>query len=77
LTHKVVQEIDLTTSEQNYAASVVKYGEFQTLDELTRTVKLFEVIVSEKKQIERNRVGLGALIKKHIIGNNAVLINFA
>ncbi|MGL5717667.1 MAG: Eco57I restriction-modification methylase domain-containing protein, partial [Paraclostridium sp.] len=72
-----VQEIDLTASEQNYAVSVVKYGEFQTLDELPRTVELFEVIVNNNKQIERSRVGLGALIKKHIIGNNAVLVSFA
>lgn len=72
-----VQEIDLTASEQNYAVSVVKYGEFQTLDELPRTVELFEVIVNDNKQIERSRVGLGALVKKHIIGNNAVLVNFA
>ncbi len=72
-----VQEIDLTASEQNYAVSVVKYGEFQTLDELPRTVELYEVIVNDNKQIERSRVGLGALVKKHIIGNNAVLVNFA
>jgi adenine-specific DNA-methyltransferase len=72
-----IQEIDLTASEQNYAVSVVKYGEFQTLDELPRTVELFEVIVNDNKQIERSRVGLGALVKKHIIGNNAVLVNFA
>jgi adenine-specific DNA-methyltransferase len=72
-----VQEIELTASEQNYAVSAVKYGEFQTLDEIPRTVELFEVIVNDNKQIERSRVGLGALIKKHIIGNNAVLVNFA
>ncbi len=73
----IVQEMDLTASEQTYAVSVVKYGEFQTLDENSRTIELFEVIVNNNKQIERNRVGLGALIKKHIIGNNAVLVNFA
>ncbi|NBA74110.1 DNA modification methylase [Emticicia sp. ODNR4P] len=72
-----VQEIDLTESEQNYAVSLIKYGEFQTLDEFPRTVELFEVIVNDNKQIERSRVGLGALVKKHIIGNNAILVNFA
>ncbi|WP_298142894.1 TaqI-like C-terminal specificity domain-containing protein [Flavobacterium sp.] len=72
-----VQKKELTASEQQFAVSVVKYGEFQTLDALSRTVELFEVIVNDDKQIERNRVGLGALIKKHIIGNNAVLVNFA
>jgi hypothetical protein len=72
-----LQPIVLTASEQNYAVSAVKYGEFQTLDEIPRTVELYEIIVNDKKQIERSRVGLGALVKKHIIGNNAVLVNFA
>ncbi|MBU2046700.1 MAG: hypothetical protein KJ712_08225, partial [Bacteroidetes bacterium] len=72
-----LQLIELTSSEQNYASQIVKYGEFQTLDEIPRTVELYEVIVRSDRQIERSRVGLGALVKKHIIGNNAVLINFA
>lgn len=72
-----IQPIELTASEQNYAASAVKYGEFQTLDKTPRTVELYEIIVNDNKQIERSRVGLGALVKKHIIGNNAVLVNFA
>lgn len=72
-----LQTIELTASEQTYAVSAVKYGEFQTLDEIPRTVELYEIIVNNNKQIERSRVGLGALVKKHIIGNNAVLVNFA
>lgn len=72
-----LQPIELTASEQNYAVSAVKYGEFQTLDEIPRTIELYEIIVNDNKQIERSRVGLGALVKKHIIGNNAVLVNFA
>ena len=72
-----LQPIELTASEQTYAVSAVKYGEFQTLDEIPRTVELYEIIVNDNKQIERSRVGLGALVKKHIIGNNAVLVNFA
>jgi adenine-specific DNA-methyltransferase len=72
-----LQPIELTASEQYYAVSAVKYGEFQTLDEIPRTIELFEIIVNDNKQIERSRVGLGALVKKHIIGNNAVLVNFA
>jgi adenine-specific DNA-methyltransferase len=72
-----IQPIELTVSEQNYAISASKYGEFQTLDEIPRTVELYEIIVNDTKQIERSRVGLGALVKKHIIGNNAVLVNFA
>ncbi len=72
-----LQTIELTASEQTYAVSAVKYGEFQTLDEIPRTIELYEIIVNDNKQIERSRVGLGALVKKHIIGNNAVLVNFA
>lgn len=72
-----LQPIELTASEQSYAVSAVKYGEFQTLDEIPRIVELYEIIVNDNKQIERSRVGLGALVKKHIIGNNAVLVNFA
>lgn len=72
-----IQHIDLTTSEQNFAVSAIKYGEFQTLDEIPRIVELYEIIVKDSKQIERSRVGLSALVKKHIIGNNAVLVNFA
>ncbi|CAG5074476.1 hypothetical protein DYBT9623_05163 [Dyadobacter sp. CECT 9623] len=72
-----VQHMVLSASEQNYADSIVKYGEFKTLDEIPRTVELYEVIVKDGKQIERSRVGLGSLVKKHIIGNNAVLVNFA
>lgn len=74
---QALQAIELTATEQNYAVSAVKYGEFQTLDEIPRTVELYEIIVNDNKQIERSRVGLGALVKKHIIGNNAVLVNFA
>lgn len=72
-----VQPLVLTSSEQEYASSAVKYGEFQTMDELPRTVELYEIIVKDNKQIERSRVGLGALVRKHIIGNNAVFVNFA
>lgn len=73
----VIQPVTLTSSEQEYALSAVKYGEFLTSDEIPRVVELYEVIVKNNKQIERSRIGLGALLKKHIIGNNAILVNFA
>ncbi len=72
-----IQPIELTANEQSYAVSAVKYGEFKTEDEIPRTVDLYEIIVNDDKQIERNRVGLGGLAKKLIIGNNAALVNFA
>lgn len=71
------QEVDLTASEEQYAKSAVKYGEFTTRDEIGRTVELYEVVLHDHKQVERSRVGIAALIKKQIIGNNAVLVNFA
>ena len=71
-----LQELELTDSEQKYAKSAVKYGEFTTRDELGRTVELYEVVLHDHKQVERSRVGIAALIKKQIIGNNAVLVNF-
>lgn len=71
------QEVELTTSEEQYAKSAIKYGEFTTRDEIGRTVELYEVILHDHKQVERSRVGIAALIKKQIIGNNAVLVNFA
>ena len=71
------QEVELTASEEQYAKSAVKYGEFTTRDEIGRTVELYEVILHDHKQVERSRVGIAALIKKQIIGNNAVLVNFA
>lgn len=72
-----VTSIELNSSEQLYVVSAIKYGEFQTLDKTPRTVELYEIIVNDNKQIERSRVGLNALVKKHIIGNNAILVNFA
>ena len=71
------QEIELTNTEAQYAKSAVKYGEFTTRNEIGRKVELYEVILHDHKQVERSRVGIASLIKKQIIGNNAVLVNFA
>ena len=81
----------LTASEQQYAKSVIKYGEFATRDETGRSegmpfpkesfglakVALYEVILQDDQRVERSRVGIAALVKKQIIGNDAVLVNFA
>lgn len=75
--NSAVVPIRLTDSEAEYVKSAVKYGEIITADELPRTIELYEVIVDNTKQIERSRVGLNALVKKHIIGDNAVMVNFA
>ncbi|MEY3498513.1 MAG: hypothetical protein RL308_182 [Bacteroidota bacterium] len=69
------QPIPLTDSEKSIAKSIVKYGKLVTADE--RTIDLYEVIIHDNKIIERNKVSVGALIKKQIIGNNAIFVNFA
>ena len=69
------QSITLTDSEKSIAKSIVKYGKIVTADE--RTIDLYEVIIHDNKIIERNKVSVGALIKKQIIGNNAIFVNFA
>ena len=43
------QEVDLTVSEEQYAKSAVKYGEFTTRDEIGRTVELYEVVLHDHK----------------------------
>lgn len=69
------QSIPLTDSEKDIAKSIVKYGRLVTADE--RTIDLYEVIIHDNKIIERNKVSVGVLIKKQIIGNNAIFVNFA
>ena len=72
---KGLQPLPLTDSEKSIAKSIVKYGKLVTADE--RTIDLYEVIIHDNKIIERNKVSVGALIKKQIIGSNAIFVNFA
>ncbi|QTY28161.1 Eco57I restriction-modification methylase domain-containing protein [Flavobacterium sp. CS20] len=68
------QEVELTDTEKRTAKKVVKYGEFKTHDD--RKIELYEVTVEDFRQVKIARVGLGALVKKLIIGNNAVFATF-
>ena len=68
------QEVELTDTEKRTAKRVVKYGEFYTHD--NRKIELYEVTVVDFRQVKIARVGLGALVKKLIIGNNAVFATF-
>ncbi|WGH76518.1 TaqI-like C-terminal specificity domain-containing protein [Tenacibaculum tangerinum] len=68
------QEVALTDTEKRTAKKVVKYGEFKTHD--NRKIELYEVTVEDFGQVKIARVGLGALVKKLIIGNNAVFATF-
>lgn len=69
-----VQEVELTDTEKRTAKKVLKYGEFNTHD--NRKIELYEVIVEDYSKVKIARVGLGALVKKLIIGNNAVFATF-
>ena len=68
------QEITLTETDLRTAKKVVKYGEFMTHD--NRKVELYEITVEDFSKVKIARVGLGALVKKLIIGNNAVFATF-
>ena len=68
------QEISLTETDLRTAKKVVKYGEFITHDD--RKVDLYEITIEDFNKIKIARVGLGALVKKLIIGNNAVFAIF-
>ncbi|MCV9388072.1 Eco57I restriction-modification methylase domain-containing protein [Reichenbachiella ulvae] len=70
-----VEEVLLTDGEEAIAESIIKYGEIITSDK--RTIDLFEVTLQDSKVIERNKVSVGNIVKKHIIGNNAVFASFA
>jgi len=69
-----LQEVPLSDTEKRTAKKVVKYGEFKTHD--NRKIELYEVTVEDFRQVKIARVGLGALVKKLIIGNNAVFATF-
>lgn len=68
------QEITLTETDLRTAKRVVKYGEFTTHD--NRKVELYEITVEDFSKVKIARVGLGATVKKLIIGNNAVFATF-
>lgn len=68
------QEIQLTETDLRTAKRVAKYGEFTTHD--NRKVELYEITVEDFSKVKIARVGLGALVKKLIIGNNAVFATF-
>ena len=68
------QEVELSETEKRTAKKVVKYGEFKTQD--NRNIDLYEVTIQDFSQVKIARVGLGAIVKKLIIGNNAVFATF-
>lgn len=66
--------ITLTDRERTIAKSITKYGHIVTSDD--RKIELYEVVLKDDKVVERNKVSIGALVKKQIIGNNAIFVNF-
>lgn len=71
---QALQEVKLTETDLNSAKRIFKYGELVTNDD--RKIDLYEVTLQDSKQIKLARVGIGALVKKLIIGNNAAFVNF-
>ncbi|MFN4027235.1 MAG: Eco57I restriction-modification methylase domain-containing protein [Flavobacterium sp.] len=74
LDDKTAFSIPLTDGEKTIAKSITKYGHIVTADE--RKIELYEVVLKDDKVVERNKVSIGALVKKQIIGNNAIFVNF-
>ena len=61
-------------SERRIVKEVRKYGELKLTD--YRQIDLYEVALVEHVIVERNKVSIGAVVKKLIVGNNAVLVSF-
>jgi adenine-specific DNA-methyltransferase len=74
LDNKTTFSVPLTDGEKTIAKSINKYGHIVTADD--RKIEFYEVVLKDDKVVERNKVSIGALVKKQIIGNNAVFINF-
>ena len=69
-----VQKVSLTETDLKSAKGIFKYGEITTND--NRQIDLYEVTLQDTKKVKLARVGIGALVKKLIIGNNAAFVNF-
>lgn len=66
--------IPVNPSEERMVKWIKKYGEVKLTD--YRQVDLYEVALVNNVIVERSKVGIGAVVKKMIFGNNAVLANF-
>jgi len=71
---QALQEVELTEADLKSAKKIFKYGELVTKD--NRQIDLYEVTLQDTKQVKLARVGIGAMVKKLIIGNNAAFVNF-
>ncbi|MCD8405225.1 N-6 DNA methylase [Tenacibaculum dicentrarchi] len=71
---QALQEVELTETDLKSAKKIFKYGELVTND--NKRIDLYEVTLQDTKQVKLARVGIGALVKKLIIGNNAAFVNF-
>jgi TaqI-like C-terminal specificity domain/Eco57I restriction-modification methylase len=61
-------------SEMHSVKWIKKYGKLKVTD--YKSVDLYEVALQDKVVVERNKVSIGAVVKRLIAGNNAVLTNF-
>lgn len=69
-----IEQIELSDSEKRIAKSLIHYGYILTKDE--RQIELFEVTLQDEIIIERNKVTVSSLIRKHIWGDNAAFASF-
>jgi hypothetical protein len=72
--NQALQTVELTETDIKSAKGIFKYGEIVTND--SRRIDLYEVTLQDTTQVKLARVGIGALVKKLIIGNNAAFVNF-
>ena len=72
--HSVAKPMAVNPSEESSVKWIKNYGEIKLKD--YRTLDLYEVALSDNVIVERNKVSIGAVVKKLIAGNNAVLVNF-
>jgi hypothetical protein len=70
----VPEKRNINASEERLVKSIKKYGTVALTD--YRELDLYDVELADNVVIERSRVSIGAVIKKYIFGNNAVLVNF-
>ena len=61
-------------SEERLVQSIKKYGELRLTD--YKQLDLYEIALEKNIIVERNKVGIGSVVKKLIAGSNAVLANF-
>lgn len=72
--YSVPKHEPINPSEEKAVKNIKQYGEVKLTD--YRQLYLYEVALAENVIVERNKVSIGAVVKRMIAGNNTVLVNF-